>query len=315
MLKATVVYIDFNPLPPARPGVFYALNLSCGALHKTPVRSAFPASLGSSGNVVPGGGGPDENIVTKFEYDKADNRTAIINPQGRRTEFVFDLLDRPIQVTAPDPDGATGSATAPVTHLGYDALGRLINERNPRGNTTHYIYDKRHRPTVLMDPLGFTTTFVYDAAGQLDKLIDPEVRTTDYNYDSAGRLTELRLPGQTATPVLYKYDTASNLRFVHDQLNHTTEYQYDNLLRLEKEIDANGDDVEYTYYNDGQIHTLKDGNNYATTWTYDLAGRVATETNTSPLSDARSFKYDEFNRLVELTDRNERARIHSQEYE
>jgi RHS repeat-associated protein len=189
----------------------------------------------------------------------------------------------------------------------YDALGRLVNERDPRGNATHSIYDKRHRPTTTMAPHGAITSFVYDAAGQLKDLIDPEGRKTSYTYDKAGRLTELRLPGQTATPILYKYDTASNLRFVHDQLNHTTEYQYDKLLRLTKEIDANGDDVEYTYYKDGQIHTLTDGEDNTTTWTYDLAGRVVTETSTFPLSDARSYKYDEFNRVVELTDRNERV--------
>ena len=259
-------------------------------------------------NYVDGTAGPgdDVDVITQFVYDKADNVTSVIDPLLRTKTYLYDLIDRPIQETAPDPDGGS-SLVAPMMYFSYDALGRLINERDPRGNTTHYIYDKRHRPTVIMDPLGATTTFVYDAAGQLDKLIDPEVRTTDYNYDSAGRLTELRLPGQTATPILYKYDTASNLRFVHDQLNHATEYQYDNLLRLSKEIDANGDDVEYTYYKDGQIYELKDGNNYTTTWTYDLAGRVSTEKNTTPLSDERFYKYDEFSRLVELTDRNERV--------
>jgi RHS repeat-associated protein len=260
-------------------------------------------------NYVDGMAGPgdDVNVITQFIYDKAHNLTTVIDPLGRTTTYLYNLADRPIQETAPDPDGPSSSLLAPSFLFAYDALGRLINERDPRGNTTHTIYDKRHRPTSIMEPMGATTTFVYDAAGQLDKLIDPEARTTDYNYDSAGRVTELRLPGQSATPIVYKYDTANNLRILEDQLDKSTEYQYDDLLRLSKEIDSNGDDVEYTYYKDGQIKDLKDAKDYTTTWSYDLAGRVATETNTSPLSDARSYKYDEFSRLVELTDRNERV--------
>ena len=245
-------------------------------------------------NFVPGGGDLDENIVTKFEYDKADNRTAIIDPLGRRTEFVFDLLDRPIQVTAPDPDGATGSASAPVTHLGYDAVGRLINERDPRGNTTHYIYDKRHRPTAILEPLGATTSFVYYEDGQLKDLVDAEGRITSYKYDDAGRIKELRLPGQTATPIVYDYDTASNLRFVSDQLNHTTEYVYDKLMRLEKEIsphptssDTAGSETgrpvtTFEYWADGQIkkviEKLVEGTNRETSYAYDGAARLQTVT-------------------------------------
>jgi RHS repeat-associated protein len=205
-----------------------------------------------------------------------------------------------------DPD-AGGALAAPVTYMAFDALGRMIGERDPNGNFTRYRYDARHRQTGILGPLGAFTEYAYFDDGQLDKMIDPEGRTTNYTYDGAGRLFEVKPPGQSATPIEHKYDTSGNLRFVYDQLDRVTQYQYDHRQRLKMEIDPNGNDVEYTYYKDGQIATLKDSKDYTTTWTYDNGGRMATETNTSPLSDVRSYKYDEFNRVVQLTDRNERV--------
>lgn len=261
------------------------------------------------------GPGADVDVVTEYAYDKVGNLTAIIDPLLRTTEYLYDLSDRPIRITDPDPDGP-GPLTSPVAYLAYDALGRTIAERDPRTGViggssnsafTRYAYDKRHRVTSVVASLGSLTAFMYDAAGQLDMLVDAEGRTTDYDYDAAGRLTALRLPGQTATPITYQYDTASNVRSVRDQLNRATEYQYDAQWRVSKEIDPDGADVEYTYFKDGQVQTLTDANNNVTTWTYDGAVWAASETNTSPLSDTRSYKYDEFNRLVQLTDRNERV--------
>ena len=92
-------------------------------------------------------------------------------------------------------------------------------------------------------------------------------------------------PAQTATPITFQYDTASNVRLVTDQLGRTTERQYDELLRLTKVISPNVDDTEYTYFADGQVHILTDGEDNETTWAYDGAGRVKSETN--ELGDAR----------------------------
>ena len=61
----------------------------------------------------------------------------------------------------------------------------------------------------------------------------------------------------------------------------------------------------YTYFGDGQIETLEDANGNTTTWAYDGAARLQSETN--ELGDARSYKYDEFGRVIQVTDRNLRV--------
>jgi YD repeat-containing protein len=52
----------------------------------------------------------ENDIYTDFFYDAAGQLTRILDPLERETHFYYDLLGRPVRVTEPDPDGATGSA-------------------------------------------------------------------------------------------------------------------------------------------------------------------------------------------------------------
>ncbi|MEX2170785.1 MAG: RHS repeat-associated core domain-containing protein [Pirellulales bacterium] len=269
--------------------------------------------------------------TTEYEYDAAHNLTAVIDPLGRRTEYLYDLLDRPIRITEEDPDGAETLLASPVTLLAYDALGRLIAERDPRNSVTRYQYDRRHRVTKILAPLGSTTSLVYDDAGQLEELTDAEGRTTSYVYDDAGRLTELHLPNSNPqspapTPITYQYDTASNLRFVTDQLGRETEYQYDDLHRLATEILPAANPAlpnqrpttTYEYFDDGQLATMSEAVeiqdvggsltylNRTTTWEYDDAGRLASVFLPSSATGAATHEWqnahDEFGNVVKVTD-------------
>jgi RHS repeat-associated protein len=274
----------------------------------------------------------------EYEYDAAGNLTAVTDPLLRTTEYLYDLLDRPIRVTEEDPDD-TELLVSPVSYLAYDALSRLIAERDPRSGATaglsssvvtRYQYDKRHRPTAVLAPLGAMNSFVYDAAGQLQLATDAEGRATDYNYDDAGRLTELRLPNPSPqspapSPILYQYDTASNLRLVTDQLGRKTEYKYDDLGRLHKEIlphptnalatgETDRPVTTFEYFADGQIKKVTEkifeGTNRETSYDYDGAGRLKTVTlpqvydfdTSSNVTPEWHYAHDEFGRTTTLTD-------------
>ena len=227
----------------------------------------------------------------------------MFDPLNRSTQYAYDVLNRPIRITGPDPDGE-GEKPSPEQFLSYDALGRLITERDEHGNVTRYEYDKSHRVTKIIAPLGATTEYLYDAAGQLLRVTDPLGRTTTYAYDGAGRLSSVLLPG-ASNPTTYQYDTLGNLRFVTDPLGHTTEYQYDARSRLVQEIDANDAVTVYGYNDANELKTLTDPALNTTTWTYDAAGRVIAETN--EFDATRSYKYDTFGRVIQVTDRNERV--------
>lgn len=94
------------------------------------------------------------------------------------TGYVYDSLDRLVQVTAPHPEiaGTPGS----VWLYSYDSLGRRLWARDP--------------------DLG-TTTFTYDDAGNLKTQVDARNTTISFDYDRLGRMTKktVQLQGQAAT--------------------------------------------------------------------------------------------------------------------
>jgi YD repeat-containing protein len=69
------------------------------------------------GRVITEGRHDNRNIA--YEYDAADNRTAIVWPDNYRAEYVYDGLNRLIEVKA----GPAGSV-ATIARYSYDFLGR-----------------------------------------------------------------------------------------------------------------------------------------------------------------------------------------------
>jgi YD repeat-containing protein len=131
-------------------------------------------------------------FTNAFGYDAAGHRTAVTNAWGvsgaqmtngytfdgngnqvtftdglrRTTTTVFDLLNRPIQVSY--PDGTT-------TFSGYDAGGRRTAETNQDVVVTRFGYDGAGRLTAVTNAYGrgqFVTQYQYDEAGNETAQID-----------------------------------------------------------------------------------------------------------------------------------------------
>jgi YD repeat-containing protein len=92
----------------------------------------------------------------QYEYDDFRNRDAMIDELGRRTEFLFDKLDRMTTRTDADPD-AGGSQLSPVSKLAYDSAGNLAYTTDPLGNKTFFDYDNRGRQTQVLYPVAIGT--------------------------------------------------------------------------------------------------------------------------------------------------------------
>lgn len=103
-------------------------------------------------------------IVTRMEYDDADNLIKEIGPSSRTTTYEVNAAG---EVTAEtDPLGAT-------TRYAYDLLGREVRETDPLGNATVTEYDLAGRAVAVTD---------LDANGSI-------IRTVRFGYDAAGNLT------------------------------------------------------------------------------------------------------------------------------
>src|SRR5207302_7642321 len=82
--------------------------------------------------------------VRKFEYDSLNRRTAVIDPDGRRTSFTYDLRGRLVTTTYAD-------GTTDIVTYGYNDLAGMIVEKTDRtGIVTDLIYDTTRRLIVTM---------------------------------------------------------------------------------------------------------------------------------------------------------------------
>jgi RHS repeat-associated protein len=156
-----------------------------------------------------------------FTYNRLGNLTSQTDPRGAVTEYIYDSLNRLVQIIGADPDG-TGSGESPVVNYAYDGTSAV---------------------TSMSEVLSYGVNATLGGG-------DDVIRTTRYEYDTWGQLARLILPdpdgssGDAADPQLgtpgtedvpyyvYAYDDAGRLTSVTDALDRTTLYTYDGLDRL-----------------------------------------------------------------------------------
>ena len=256
----------------------------------------------------PGGAAlPPPGFTTRFEYDVAGRRTAIINALSqtnrygydnngnqtiavdalnRTNRYDFDRLNRQGKVTFPDTtfeaygyDGlgrriAVTNQANIVARFGYDSLARLTGVTNNWGtgasNWVTYAYDEVGNQTNQVDALGRMTLFEYDAVGRRSRSIQPGGQSEGFGYDAAGNLTR---------------HTNFNLVVITNQ--------HDALNRLTNKSSAGSYNIAVSYTATGQRQTLADSSgNY--TFTYDTRDRLATQ---SGPAGTLVYSYDDFGRL------------------
>jgi YD repeat-containing protein len=208
------------------------------------------------------------NVITRYEYDRAGNRTAIVDANGNRRSFAYDAADQTITHT----DGLNQ-----VTRWEYDAGGRVLFERDPRGASydLSYSYDQLDRQSQLSSAqVSGAITAQYDALGRRTTLGDAS-GTTSFAYGTLGRITGVSAP-QTGS-VGYGY----NARGDRTRLTYP-----DNSV------------VSYDYLPDGQLWHVLQGTTPLATYGYDPAGRLSQVLRAN--GALTSYSYDDADRLRDL---------------
>jgi RHS repeat-associated protein len=213
--------------------------------------------------------------ITRYRYDPSGNLIEQVDPEGRRTSYTYDALNRLLAVT--DEVGRTSYS--------YHALGNLTSLTDAESQTTTFSYDLNGRLVAEARPLGQTTQYQYDAAGNLVRKTDAKLKEITYVYDDAGRLIALTsdapgLPAAVSGPGLqsqqctFSYDAAGNLTGYDDGLT-SASYAYDALNRKTSETLTYSAELEglsgaltksfsYTYFanNLKSSFTMPDGATY-----------------------------------------------------
>src|SRR6266540_4002390 len=146
--------------------------------------------------------------LVRMEYDRSNKLTARVEPDGARTELVY--------------DGA-GNKTQEK---------RFANTSAPR--TMAFVYDRDNRLVRFTDVEGTINTFSYDGANnRLSEIItnptDPNsTRATNYQYDlNNRRIRETFDPAGLNIVLVTAYDKLANVVAKTDGNGHTTTYAYD----------------------------------------------------------------------------------------
>jgi len=256
-----------------------------------------------------------KDAVTTFTRDKLDRLTAVTDAMGYSETYDLNAFGQQVRVKN-KLDG--------VTTKTYDHRGLLVREYLPITSrqtdgtdkvvSNKYDYDSRGNLTKTYAAFGLNeevvTTYEYDLLNrQKTKIGEAFVATHSYNLGTT-KLTDGEPAGLISPTERTKYDLRGNIIEFRDAKDAITRNYYDNQNRKKAQL------VE-TYFEGGRKGAL-------TTWTYDAAGNVASETThagfvdmpeteteprTEPTAPAGAsvttvYRYDGANRRIEAKVKN-----------
>lgn len=267
-----------------------------------------------------------------MEYNALGQRTAMLDPLGRRTEYVYDDAGYLSRVIHPDGSERLHLFDAAGRHLAvtdeeghstlfdYDAAGRLIRVTQPPPEPgqphpeTFYFYDSFGQLRSRIDALSQVTAFEYDAAGRQTRKIMPDGTSEDFEYDAAGRRT--RVIDFDGTELLFSHDalgrllsrtgpglvesisyTAAGRRATANDSRGLTIFNHDGHGRLAGFTEGDGLGIDYAYDANGRLIGLTlDG--HTTEYAWDAVGRLAAVTTDA---GTVNYAYDLAGQLVSKT--------------
>lgn len=189
-----------------------------------------------------------KNNATVYNYDGAGNLSSVEMPGGEVTQYPL-----------------------------HDPSGRVLRRIDGNGVVTNYSYDD---PENLLTDIQYPATpalnvhFGYDSFGRRDSMTDG---TGSHTY-AYGDLDELKsvttsYTGVAPQTVSYEYYPDGSRQGMTTPAGGFS-YFYDAAKRLKSLSNPYGQTTNWTYYDDGRLHTQQLANGAVTTYSYDALGRL-----------------------------------------
>lgn len=206
----------------------------------------------------------DANYNRTSETDKNGNLTAVTNARGQTYTFTYDALNRLVEEK--DPLGNTNKRT-------FDPVSNQTTRTRPDGTSVNYSYDANNHLTNIAYPDRTGVSYAYDANGNRTSMVDT-AGTTCYSYNKLNRLASVT---RSVYSVGYDYDPAGNITgitypdglrvsYTYNGLNlpvsvsdsvYSVTISYDEAGNRLQEILPNGITVNYGYDLDGRLTALQ----------------------------------------------------------
>ena len=235
--------------------------------------------------------GPRTDIsdVTTYTYNSAGTLSSVTTALGASTTFTY-----------------------------TDTTGYPSSMTDANGLVTGFTYDGKYRLTHLTVDVNGTnpiqTSFEYNGFDKLTKVTRPDGSFVSHEYDAAGRHIRTRrtldlLQPFTSAWTSYEYNQLGNLTAVKDyytsiqnppQIITRRAHQYDNHGNRTSDIGAGTRKWTYTYDENRNVATSKDGLNRITSFTYTEDNKI--DTVTDPTNAVANFDYDAIGLIKSVKD-------------
>ncbi len=176
---------------------------------------------------------------------------------GNKTLTTPNLFGHPVRSEGPAFLGAHGERIAPVVERSFDALGNVLEEKDPMGGVTRTSWNAYKKPLRVQYPDGTSESFSYSLLGTLTKKVNKDGSYFLYELDDQERITKEELCDRSGKPLSVRHFRFSN-------------------LHLEEEVDGMGVVTRYAYDGAGRV-VEKVVDRARTTYAYDALGEVAVE--------------------------------------
>jgi RHS repeat-associated protein len=210
---------------------------------------------------------PAAATASQYQYDNDGHRTAVIDPDGNQTSYVYDNAYRVTSIAFP-----VGTQNLTATYQ-YNGRGLVTARTLPNGVQSSYNYDS----------LGRTTLILHSQSG------GTVIERLAYQYDAAGNPTnETSLRWDTSLGTTFPYQA----QYAYDARQELTSEKYylNNTFNLE---------LDYTYDPAGNrsrlVTTIPSTSNSPVTInsTYQADNQIASSVRTAPLDPTQTTNYAE----------------------
>jgi YD repeat-containing protein len=218
--------------------------------------------------------------------------------------------------------GGSGYGSATAT-LSYDGSGNIQVRTDFNGNVTTYTYDSsRNLETKRVEASGTaqarTISTQWHATYRLPVKVAEPMKVTTYTYDNHGNLTTKTeqatsdvtgVQGVNATAVgairtwTYTYNQYGQVLTAVDPLGNTTTYAYDAQGNLSTITNALNQATTLSNYDaNGRVGRIVDPNGLVTDLTYAPRGWLTSKTVTAPgITETTRYDYDGVGQLTKVT--------------
>jgi YD repeat-containing protein len=255
------------------------------ALGRRIVQTSGELADDASVKLAPGAKPEDQLSSISHVFDAVGNEVETMDPTGRITKHSYDVRNRRVSTT--DALGRTwryryatnaGPSGGPPC-CGSDPTGnnQALEIIYPDGTKESKISDALGRPVETKDAKGDTTRYTYDPDGRLETLTDARGNVTKWRYNAHGKLAAKTYPDKTSE--LFEHDAAGQLIVRTRPNGVSVTNTYDRRGRLLSTVWSDGKTASSYYAYDKAGHMIKAVNpNSEILRTFTPSGRVASET-------------------------------------